>query len=56
MKAIQLDLTHALFFAEKQYASLGDCARQAITPSRGAYRGRQRLLGWLDLPEHTRPN
>ena len=53
MKAIQLDLTHALFFAEKQYASLGDCARQAITTLEEHTGAGNDFLGWLDLPEHT---
>ena len=53
MKASQLDLTHALFFAEKQYASLGDCARQAITTLEEHTGAGNDFLGWLDLPEHT---
>ena len=53
MKAIQLDLSHALFFAEKQYADLGDCARQAITTLEERSGAGNDFLGWLDLPEHT---
>ena len=53
MRTIKLDIEHALYFAENEYAGNLDAARKAIaTLEEGTGPGND-FLGWLDLPSKT---
>ncbi len=53
MKTINLDIQHALFFAEKQYEALEASSVEALTTLEKHTGAGNDFLGWLDLPKET---
>ncbi|MDE7159249.1 MAG: glucose-6-phosphate isomerase [Muribaculaceae bacterium] len=53
MKTLNLDLTHAVYFAEKQYKDLGASATEALTTLVKGNGAGNDFLGWVKLPEET---
>ncbi len=55
MKTLNLDITHALYFAEKQYNALDGAAEKATdTVNDGTGAGND-FLGWVKLPSEIKP-
>lgn len=55
MKTIQLDIQHAVFYAEKEYKALAPEAVKALTTLEEGTGPGNDFLGWLDLPSKTSP-
>lgn len=53
MKSIDLNIEHALYFAEKEYNGLEDKAREAITTLEEGTGAGNDFLGWQKLPSET---
>ncbi|MDE6836326.1 MAG: glucose-6-phosphate isomerase, partial [Muribaculaceae bacterium] len=53
MKTIELDLQHAVYFAEKEYEALKDKSVEALTTLNEGTGAGNDFLGWLHLPSET---
>lgn len=53
MKSIEIDIQHALYFAEKQYEALQTPATEAMTLLDNGKGAGSDFLGWLHLPSET---
>ncbi|MCH5214966.1 MAG: glucose-6-phosphate isomerase [Muribaculaceae bacterium] len=53
MKTIELDIQHALYFAEKEYDGLKEAAVKAVTTVHDGSGPGSDFLGWVDLPSKT---
>lgn len=53
MKTIQLDIQHAVYYAEKQYEALKDESVKALTTLEEGTGAGNDFLGWLRLPSET---
>ena len=53
MKTINLDIQHALYYAEDGYKSLTDASRAALTTLEEKSGAGNDFLGWVNLPSET---